>query len=135
MKIRSPRFLLAAFAMVCFVAVAFAGDPTGTWTWSVQRNGQSRTSTLTLALKDGTLTASLSGRNGDTAIGDATFKDDAIAFTVEREFNGNKFVAKYSGKLDGDTIKGSIELPGRDGGDPQTVNWTATRSKAGDAMP
>jgi len=121
--------------MVCFVAVAFAGDPTGTWTWSVQRNGQTRESTLSLALKDGTLTGSLSGRGGDTAIGEATFKDNAIAFTVVREFNDTKFVVKYSGKLDGDTIKGSIVLPGRDGGDPQTVDWTATRSKAGASTP
>jgi len=135
MKTRSLRFLLAALAMVCFVTVAFAGDPTGTWTWSVQRNGQTRESTLSLALKDGTLTGSLSGRGGDTAIGEATFKDNAIAFTVVREFNDTKFVVKYSGKLDGDTIKGSIVLPGRDGGDPQTVDWTATRSKAGASTP
>jgi len=135
MKTRSLRFLSAALAMVCFVTVAFAGDPTGTWTWSVQRNGQTRESTLSLALKDGTLTGSLSGRGGDTAIGEATFKDNAIAFTVVREFNDTKFVVKYSGKLDGDTIKGSIVLPGRDGGDPQTVDWTATRSKAGASTP
>ena len=46
-------------------------------------------------------------------------KDDAVSY----------------GSLDGDTIKGSIVLPGRDGGDPQTVDWTATRSKAGASTP
>ena len=59
------------------------------------------------------------GRNNtDTAIEDGKFKDGTLTFTVTREFNGNKFTPKYSGKLDGDTIKGSSERPGQDGGDP-----------------
>ena len=56
-------------------------------------------------------------------------KGGAVAFSVEREFNGNKMVIKYTGKLDGDTIKGSIERPGRNGGDATKVDWTATRVK------
>lgn len=48
--------------------------------------------------------------------------------TVEREFNGNKFVTKYSGKLAGDMITGEVQSPGRDG---QTMKrgWNARRAK------
>ncbi len=53
-----------------------------------------------------------------------------IAFSVTREFNGNSMTTKYTGKLDGDTIKGSVERPGRDGGDPVKTDWTATRGAA-----
>ena len=88
-----------------------------------------RETTLTLTLKDGQLTGSQSGRGGDTPIANASFKGDMISFTVEREMQGNKFVVKYEGKLDGDTIKGTIELPGRDGGEPRKVDWNATRAK------
>ncbi len=86
-------------------------------------------STVKLTLKDGTLTGTISGRMGDTAIGNATFKDDTVAFTVTREFNGNTFVFKYEGKLEGDTITGTIERPGRGGGAPTKSEWKATRVK------
>ena len=46
----------------------------------------------------------------DTAIEGGAFKDGKVTFSVTREFNGNKVVAKYSGKLSDDAIKGSIEL-------------------------
>ena len=127
---KSLRLLTTAFAAVCLTTVlAFAGDPTGTWKWSVPgRDGQSRDVTLKLDLKDGQLTGSLTAFRGDTPISAASFKDDQIAFSVVREFNGTKFEQKYTGKLDGDTIKGSISFTNRDG-EAQTRDWTANRAK------
>lgn len=86
-----------------------------------------------LTMKEGKLTGKLSspGRDGatnETAIKDASVKDDVVAFTVEREFNGNKFVTKYSGKLAGDTITGESEGPGRDG-QTSKREWVAKRAK------
>ena len=135
MKISSLRFVSAAFAAVCLSAAAFAADPTGTWTWSTpgRNGGPARTSTLKLAVKDGALTGTINGRPGtpDTAITAATFKDPDIAFTVERTFNDNKIVMKYTGKLDGDAITGSIDASFGD--QSRTLDWKATRAKAGDA--
>lgn len=37
---------------------------------------------------------------------------------------------KYSGKVDGDKLTGKIEMPGRDGGEPRTMDWNATREPA-----
>jgi hypothetical protein len=123
------RNLIAATSAAFVLAVAvFAGDPTGAWKWTSEGRNGPMESTGTLTLKEGKLTGSVSGRNGDTAIGDATFKNDQIDFTVTREFNGNKMVSKFSGKLEGDTITGSIERPGRDGKVNKSV-WKATRSK------
>jgi len=121
-------FLAAIGAAFVLTLAAFAGDPTGTWKWTVEGRNGPREATAKLELRDGALSGSVSGRNGDTAIGDATFKDDAIAFTVKREFNGNSFVIKYDGKLDGDNITGTIERPNRDGGTTK-VDWKATRAK------
>jgi hypothetical protein len=135
MKIKSLRSLVVALGAACFLTVAaFAGDPTGNWTWTQPgRNGNpGRPAKLTLALKDGVLTGSMAGRQGDTPIADATFKDDAIAFSITRTMGGNSMTFKYSGKLEGDTITGSFERPNPDGGDPVKVDWKATR---GDAAP
>ena len=124
------RLITAALGAVFLTSiVALAADPTGTWKWSIPgRDGQPREITLKLDLKDGQLTGSISGFRGDTPISDASFKDDQIAFSVVREFQGNKFETKYAGKLDGDTIKGTLERTGRDG-QVMKNEWTATRAK------
>ena len=130
------RYLFAAFAAFSLSAAVFAADPTGTWKWTQPGRGDRPAieQTLKLELKDGQLTGTVlgfetpMGKVPDTAIGDATFKDDAVAFSITREFNGNKRVSKYQGKLEGDTLKGSVERPGRDG-DIQKNDWTATRAK------
>jgi hypothetical protein len=136
---KTLRYLVAAVAAVFVTASTFAAqaDPSGTWKWTQQgRNGgPGFDQTLKLDFKEGKLTGTLVGGQSprgqmpDAEIADASFKDDAVAFTVTREFNGNKMVIKYQGKLEGDTIKGSTERPGRDGGEAQKRDWTATREK------
>ncbi len=95
--------------------------------------GAPREMTLTLVAKDGKVTGKLSmpGRDGgtmDSEITNGSIKGDVVSFTTEREFNGNKFVSKYSGKLAGDTITGETESPGRDGGTTKR-EWIAKRAK------
>ena len=128
----------AALGALCFLTVAaLAADPSGTWNWSAagRPGGTPRPAHATLVFKDGALSGAVSGRNGDTPISDASFKDDGtIAFSVTREFNGNSITIKYSGKMDGDTITGTMVRPGMDGGDPVTMDWKATRGAA-DAAP
>jgi hypothetical protein len=116
-------------APVAIVRAADKPDPTGTWKWTIETpNGQKRDVTLKLKLADGKLTGAMSGRMGnETEIGDATFKDGAISFSVTRERNGNKVTTKYTGKLDGDTIKGKTEFE-RDG-KAESRDWEAKRSK------
>ena len=102
-------------------------DPTGTWTWSVPgRDGNTREVTAKLKLDGDKLTGTISGRQNETAIEDAKLSGDAISFKVTREFNGNKMVQKFSGKIDGDSIKGKIESE-RDG-QPTSRDWNAKRA-------
>ena len=127
---KSPIKLAAAFlAASALTLTAFAADISGSWKWTQQGRNGPQDVTSTLALKDGALTGTVSGRNGDAPIADASFKDGAVAFTVTREFNGNKIVIKYAGKFEGDTITGTIVRPGRDGDAPLTLEWKATRVK------
>ena len=135
------RSFAAAVAACLISAAALAADAAGTWKWTQQGRGGGggggggtpRETTLTLTVKDGKVTGKVSspGRDGATStadIKDASVKGDVVAFSVEREFNGNKVVTKYSGKLAGDTITGESEGPGRDG---QTSKrpWEAKRAK------
>jgi hypothetical protein len=117
-------------ALIGLVAAARAADkpnPTGTWKWSVTFNNQTRDLTLKLKLEGDKLTGAMVRGDQETAIEDATFKDGEIAFKVTRERNGQKFTSKYSGKLDGDTIKGKIESERN--GQTRSRDWEAKREK------
>lgn len=99
---------------------------TGTWKSSfTNQNGQVRESTFKLKAEGEKLTGTVSGRNNDTAIEEGKIKGDEVSFQVTREFNGNKMVIKYSGKVSGDTITGKSESQ-RDG-QPQSRDWIAKR--------
>lgn len=101
-------------------------EPGGTWKWTVERGGQKRDVTLKLEHKDGKLTGTVSaGKDTETKIEDGTFKDGEVKFNVTRERNGEKFTSKYTGKLDGDTIKGAYETTF--GGKEQKRDWEAKR--------
>ena len=124
---KTGRLLATAFVASVIAATAFAGDPTGIWRWSVTTPNGDLETTLKLTLKDGQIAGTYSNAFGDASISNASFKDDTIAFEVQREFDGNKFILKYQGKLSGDTIKGTIDAPGFDGGEPRKLEWNARR--------
>lgn len=119
---------LCSFLALAVATTALAADPTGTWKWSVQTPNGNIETTLKLESKDGKLAGAYSNQFGDASIGNASFKDDILAFEVVRDFGGNSFVIKYRGKVEGDTIKGTLEAPGPDGGEPMKLDWNATRT-------
>ncbi len=126
---RTKSKILAALAAIVMTTGAFAADIAGNWKWTSQGQNGAQESTAKFELKEGKLTGNVKSPRGETDISSASIKDGAVAFNIEREFNGNKMVIKYTGKLDGDTIKGSIERPGRNGGEATKTDWTATRVK------
>lgn len=138
---KTLRHTFAAIAAVGLFSVsALAADPSGSWKWTQTSSrgggtGTPREITVTLAMQGGQLTGTVAmpsrggGAPTSIAISNASCKGDTVSFEVEREYNGNKVVTKYTGKLQGDTIKGSIVSPGRDGGEPQKREWEARRVK------
>jgi len=128
MKTKTIRFI-ALFLAVGVVA-ALAADPTGSWKWTTHSPNGDIETTLKLELKDGNLAGAYSNQFGDTAISNASLKDVVITFDVVRDFGGNKYVVKYHGKLEGDTIRGTIEAPGHDGGESVKLDWTAKRASS-----
>ena len=125
--------LLALVVALAFTASAKAADSTidGTWksTFKAQ-DGTERTTTFKFKHDGDKLTGTVSGRNNsETEIEDGKIKDATITFSVTREFNNNKVTTKYEAKLDGDTLKGTREMPGRNGGDPVKRDFEAKREK------
>ena len=111
-------------------------DPSGTYVWTVpgRNGGPDRTNTLVLKLDGDKLTGKVSspGRDGqpmDTQITDGKFANGEVSFTVTREFNGNTFTSKYSGKVADGAIKGKMEFDRN--GETRSRDWEAKLQKAG----
>jgi hypothetical protein len=105
-----------------------AADPNGTWKWTfTTQNGQDIQISVTLKAEGEKLTGKVSRNDQSTDITDGTFKNDEVSFNVERERNGQKFVSKYKGKVEGDAINGKIEI--ELGGDTRSFDWKPTREK------
>jgi hypothetical protein len=131
--------LLVGTLLFGFTAAVSAVDPSGTWTWSTpgRNGGPAREMTLKLKLDGEKLTGSVTmpGRQGGdpvtTEIAEGKFKNDEVTFTVTREYNGNKMVTKYSGKVTAESIKGKIESERQ--GQPTSRDWEAKKAVKKDA--
>jgi hypothetical protein len=143
------RTLIAAGLVLGLVGLTAAQDkktdPTGTWKWSSERNGQKRETTLVLKVEGDKVTGTVTGggrggkggkggqkgtRGGEAKIEDGKFKDGEVTFTVTRTFNDQKFVTKYTAKLDGDTLKGTVTSTR--GGEEQQQEFEAKRERVKD---
>jgi len=127
-----PHKIAAAIFAVCLVSVvALAAEvsPEGNWKWTALGRSGPRDATAKFQIKEGKLTGFVTTSRGDLPVHEGTFKAGAIAFFTEVMLDKNKIVSKYAGHLDGDTIKGTIDRSGRDGGPPIRVDWNASRVK------
>ena len=124
--------LLAAAALPAVAAdeAKKAGSVDGNWTWSfTTQNGDTYETRAKLKQDGEKLTGVVIGRNNnETEIKDGKINDKGeISFSVTRERQGQTMTQKYTGKLEGDTIKGKVERE-RDG-ETQSRDWEAKRAK------
>jgi hypothetical protein len=116
--------------LVACYAAALAAGIDGKWTGQVQGPQGAMNITFVFKSEGEKLTGTLANQFGEAAIHDGSIKGDALSFKVTREFNGNKFTLKYTGKLAGDEIKLTRtfegEAPG--GQTPPPVDFTVKRA-------
>ena len=100
--------LSAALVLVaCGAAVAAEADPVGTWKCEYEIGGQKRTATLVIKKDGDKLAGTMSWPDQkDAMVKDLTEKDGKLTFSVERQFNDNKFTVEYKLTQDGDKLKG-----------------------------
>jgi hypothetical protein len=130
--------LFAAFILMAgFSPVALAaGDATGTWKYSTPGRNGGAAREVTLKLKqDGeklTGTVTMGGGGGgnapaDVEITDGKVKDGEVSFKVTRKRQNNEITSNYTGKLDGDVIKGKVET--NFNGNARSTDFEAKRAK------
>ncbi len=117
---------LSAALLIAFVFQAFAADVSGKWKGNFAEGGD-----IVFDLKStgDTLTGTMTGADGKThPISKATLKDDAVAFTIETEYQGSPITVLLKGKVTApDTMK--VTLQTEDGS--WSTDTTITKTAAG----
>src|SRR5262249_32272289 len=111
MRLRRNVAALGFVLVLGMSQAALAADATGTWKWTVEFGGESMDRSVKLKQDGEKLTGTYVGRDGmETPIEEGKVAGDKISFKVTREFDGNKIVLTYTGKLTDDTIKGETKF-------------------------
>ena len=97
--------LFALFALASMVVLG--ADISGKWA----TEGGKQTQTFTFKQSGSDLTGTVEGgRAGATEIKNGKVDGDNVSFEVQREFQGNSITIKYSGKVEGDSMKLSVDM-------------------------
>lgn len=129
----SSRTMVSALIglVLMFTTSVRAADAgiTGTWKWTTTgQNNQTRETVVKLKQEGDKITGVYVGRNNtETPITDGTIKDNEVSFKVVRKMQDREFVTVYTGKLEGDTIKGKVKMGSGD--QARERDWEAKRVK------
>jgi len=86
-----------------------AKSVTGNWKLTVESQNGTTNPGLTLKQEGETLTGTYKGRFGDSPL-KGTVKGSEIKFTVRVEVQGQEVIIDYAGKIEGDTMKGTVKF-------------------------
>jgi hypothetical protein len=111
--------LMAAFALT-----ASAADISGTWKGTAETSIGKTERTFVFKVDGNKLTGeTTSNIFGKSTINDGKIDGDDLSFTITFSYQGSELKANYKGKVAGDEIKLTVEIP--DAG--QTVEYTVKR--------
>ena len=112
---RTVTVIGGIFGLVATLAMPAAAqgvNVTGKWVFDVQTGGGSGQPTVTFK-QDG---EKLTGHYSSQTLGEADFtgsvKGTAIQFTFNAEAQGQQIDVAYSGTVDGNTMKGTVNMAG-----------------------
>jgi hypothetical protein len=117
-------FTLMLTLILASGAFAVAPDFTGAWTITRQSPMGEHSDAMTIVQKGESLTVTIQSPRGDQ-IYTGSCKDAAVSWSGKRRRpDGVETTVTYSGKLEGETLKGTVQL-----GDRGTFGWSAVRVK------
>ncbi len=117
------HMLLVLSFLLPSASFAQAGAPNaaGTWEISIAFVKGAATHTAIIAQKDSTLTGTYKGEIREGKLR-GTAKGNAVDFTGALKIQANTIVFHYTGIIEGDTMKGTVEM-----GEFWSGTWTAKR--------
>lgn len=110
--------------MVAFTLTASAADVTGTWKGTAETPNGTIERTFIFKVEGTKLTGeTTSNMFGKSTISDGKVDGDNLSFTINVKFQDNDMTLNYKGKVSGNEMKLTVEVPGAD----QTVEYTVKK--------
>jgi hypothetical protein len=104
-------FVLLATIVLSSLTLSAQVNVTGKWVLDVQTDAGSGTPTVTLKQDGETLSGHYSGQLGEAEL-TGTIKGNAITFGFEGDLQGTAAKVTYTGTVENDTMKGTLDLAG-----------------------
>src|SRR5271156_1607235 len=95
-----------------FALSALAADITGQWTATFNTHVGEQHYTYTFKVDGEKLTGTAKNDNGTSDIQSGTVKGDDVTFVENLDYQGQKLVITYTGKISGDEIKFTRDVGG-----------------------
>ena len=117
--------IMCAVLLAAFAVPAMAQDTKvdGAWTLTMVTPNGTSNPTLTLKQAEEKLTGTFAGRMGEIPI-EGTIKESAITFSAKINAQGQELVLTFTGTVDQDSMKGSVDFGGMG-----STDWTGVRKK------
>jgi len=118
---------LLVLAAIC--AVASAADISGTWKGTAENQGNTIERTFVFKVDGTKLTGETTSQMmGTSPITDGKIDGDNISFTITAKLQDNEMKMNYKGKVEGATIKLTVEFQGGGGFGGQSIVWTLKKA-------
>lgn len=107
------RIVAALSVLLLGLAVpALAADISGQWTATFNTQVGEQHYTFTFKVDGEKLTGTAKSDNGNVTIENGTVKGDDVSFVENLDYQGQKLVITYTGKVSGDEIKFTRDVGG-----------------------
>lgn len=122
--------ILVLSLMVCGASVAQGNaNVAGKWEMSSQGRQGPITQEMTIEQTGDKVKITIKGQRGERT-GEGTIKGNNLAFTMKfQRPDGGEISQEYKGTVDGDNIKGTVEMSGGGGPGGGPREWTAKKVK------
>jgi len=99
-------------------------DVTGDWELTMETRRGEMTRDINFVQEGENLTVTMEGRGGGEVTGEGTIKGNNIEWTITRSTPRGEMTMTYTGKIEGDTMSGEVQL-----GDFGSATWKAVRKQ------
>ena len=107
------RTVTALFVLLLALAIpALAADISGQWTATFNTQVGEQHYVYTFKVDGEKLTGTAKSDNGNVTIENGTVKGDDVSFVENLDYQGQKLVITYTGKVSGDEIKFTRDVGG-----------------------
>jgi hypothetical protein len=110
MKLRRAAVLLVFVSALALCA--YAADISGQWTATFDTQVGQQSYTYTFKVDGEKLTGTAKSANGEVEIQNGVVKGDDVSFVENLDYQGQKLVITYTGKVSGDEIKFTRDVAG-----------------------